>query len=164
MQLTLLIEIKKVKGIPPCASLMINELTVAQNITDERNEFNFTVTDTDVVSVIMQGKGLYDTEISNNQIISDKAVVIFGVYLEGMHYGNLTEIISYYDNQNNLLTPNAYMHINGKINIPVELLIQAVPTNLNVLSNMTIEQMYSEVLEQTIFTKMMKFCRSVLAR
>ena len=164
MQLTLLIEIKRVNGIPPHASLMLNDRIVEKSIIEEHNEVTINVTDTDIVSIVMQDKGLNDTEIHNHQIISDKAVVLTGVCLEGMHYNDLNKLITYFDTQHNLLEPDTYMHKNGKINISIKQLIQTVPNNLNVLTNLTIEQMYSEVLEQTIFTKMMKFCRSVLVR
>ena len=149
VQLTLLIEIKKCKNIAPQVSLLKNNLIELDSIiATYQNKINLDVIDTDIVSIIMQGKNQNDTEIVDGRIISDKAVILNNIYLEGLEYKELKKCISYFDNNNNLLGHDSYMYKNGRIDISINKLIHQFPSNINdITKKITLEQMILEVSE-----------------
>lgn len=148
VQLTLLIEIKKYKDIAPQVSIIKNNLIELESVSAIQNKIILEVTDTDVVSITMQGKNQNDTEIVDGKIISDKAVILNNIYLEGLEYKELKKCISYFDDNNNLLGHDSYMYKNGRIDISIDKLIHQFPSNINaVTKKITLEQMILEVLE-----------------
>lgn len=148
VQLTLLIEIKKYKDIAPQVSLLKNNLIELDSIiATHQNKITLEVNDTDIVSIIMQGKNQNDTEIVDDKIISDKAVILNNIYLEGLEHKELKKCISYFDDNNNLLGHDNYMYKNGRIDISINKLIHQFPCNINdVTKKITLEQMILEVL------------------
>jgi hypothetical protein len=149
VQLTLLIEIKKYKDIAPQVSLLKNNLIELNSIiATHQNKITLEVIDTDIVSIVMQGKNQNDTEIVDGKIISDKSVILNNIYLEGLEYKELKKCISYFDNNNNLLGHDNYMYKNGRIDISINKLIHQFPSNIDeVIKKITLEQMILEVLE-----------------
>ena len=148
MQLTLLIEIKKYKDIAPQVSLLKNNLIQLTSIPVNQNKITLEVDDTDIVSIIMQGKNQNDTEIIDGKIISDKAVILNNIYLEGLEYKELKKCISYFDDSNNLLGYDTYMYKNGRIDISINKLIHQFPSNIGDLTKkITLAQLILEVLE-----------------
>lgn len=148
VQLTLLIEIKKYKDIAPQVSIIKNNLIELESVSAIQNKIILEVTDTDLVSILMQGKNQNDTEIVDGKIISDKAVILNNIYLEGLEYKELKKCISYFDDNNNLLGHDNYMYKNGRIDISIDKLIHQFPSNINaVTKKITLEQMILEVLE-----------------
>jgi len=148
VQLTLLIEIKKYKDIAPQVSLLKNNLIQLTSIPVNQNKITLEVDDTDIVSIIMQGKNQNDTEIIDGKIISDKAVILNNIYLEGLEYKELKKCISYFDDSNNLLGYDTYMYKNGRIDISINKLIHQFPSNIGDLTKkITLAQLILEVLE-----------------
>lgn len=154
MLLTLLIEVKKFKGQCPEVCIQINGTTIIEHIQSKQEEFNFEVSDRDCVQIVMLGKNLYDTELVNGNIISDKAVILKELKLEGCVYQKIKEIISYTDIENNKLSPDNYMHSNGIISINIADLLKTAPL-IEGIENLTFEQMALEVLGRptTIISK-----------
>lgn len=145
MLLTLLIEVRKFKDQYPEAHIQLNGVYVAKHIRNDQEEFKFEVKDSDCVQIIMLGKGQHDTEIVNNNIISDKAVILKEIKLEGCVYPIIKEVISYTDPQNNILPADNYMHANGIISIKIKDLVETTPI-INDVEDLTFEQMAIEVL------------------
>lgn len=146
MLLTLSIEIKKCRGTPPTAFIVIND-DVVTPLVDHTNEFSFDVLDTDIVSIVMDGKTSADTEVVNGEIISDKAVMITSVTLEGLSYFDIKKFIEYVDSSGHQLTPTNYMHVNGKLNISISKLLQTSPSDLDNTPDLSFEQMIKEVFD-----------------
>lgn len=147
MQLTLLIEIKKYKGNAPRVSVLKNNRIELESIDPSQNKIILEVADTDVISITMQGKNQNDTEVVDGKVISDKAVLLGGIFLEGLEYKELTKCIVYFDDNNNRLSNDSYMYKNGKIDIAIDKLIQQFPSNIETLvKKITFEDMKLEVL------------------
>ncbi len=145
MLLTLLIEVKRFRDQCPEVHVELNGTRIAEYIESSQKELCLDVNECDCVQIIMSGKNQFDTELIDGIIVSDKAVIIKELKLEGCSYQNIREVVSYIDSNNNKLSPDNYMHSNGILSIKVIDLLQTAPF-INDIEDLTFEQMAMEVL------------------